>query len=349
MTSNNRRYFNCCDYRVLLFGCLTLQLGGWWLWTLQVNSGSDDGRLAYSKRRLLAVDGLEAGARGKPPPFIESSIEGDVQEYSWTERFEQEQACVALRNYIEDPPPKDELIEPLVIRRAVDWPALRLWNFSMIANLNLTADVWISPTFKFFYCDPVELKRFVKHWGASKAPSFKIDMLSEEAIFRMQESSNYSSIIYPGEEQYYLRVDLPDVLKEQVSFTDGPFSCLQHSSKGRPWQPGEPRLWLSQLGAISPLHYDRAQSCLVQIRGRKQMLLYDSKDASSLYPYPETHLMKRRFRVDPTAPHYEQFPKFQDAAGRQAIIEPGDMICFPRHWPHYTHSMDASISVTIRF
>lgn len=351
MESNSKRRTFQFDYRVLLFGCLVVQLSSWLVWSMYTKAKGSNTSFHFDRRRLTAVDGLEAGARGTDPPDIKSRIIGDVPEYDWARAFDREKACAGLRNYTEKHGnASDERAQPLLIRHAVNWPALKLWNFSMIANLNLNGDVWVSPTFKFFYCDPKLIERYVRIYGVSKAPSLRVEMHSREAIMRMQKSSNYSSVVYPEEEeQYYFRVGLDDFLEQHVDIDGGPFSCFDDKSKEEFWTPDDLRLWVSPRGAISPLHFDKSESCLVQIRGLKRMLLWDKDDIDSLYPYPERHILRRRARVDPVAPDYEKYPNFQNVAARQAIVGPGDLLCFPSRWPHYTDSLDNSISVTIRW
>ncbi|GAQ89297.1 hypothetical protein KFL_005080060 [Klebsormidium nitens] len=118
----------------------------------------------------------------------------------------------------------------------------------------------------------------------------------------------------------------------------------------RGWEVSqEPRLWMSPRGAVSPLHFDASPSCLLQVRGRKRMLLYDSRDLPALYPYPDDHPLRRRAQVDPTAPALSAFPAFAEVAALEAALCPGDVIFFPRRWAHYTESQDFSMSVSCRF
>jgi hypothetical protein len=63
-----------------------------------------------------------------------------------------------------------------------------------------------------------------------------------------------------------------------------------------------PRVWASPAGAVSPLHFDRSASFLLQLSGRKRMLFLDPDQLPCAYPYPETHLLRRRSRVNPAVP-----------------------------------------------
>lgn len=109
-----------------------------------------------------------------------------------------------------------------------------------------------------------------------------------------------------------------------------------------------PRLWVSPKGAISPLHYDRSHSFLVQLAGRKRMLFWGPDQLDLLYPYPDTHLLRRRSRVNVHRPDLGRFPLLSRAAAREVVLSPGDVVFFPSRWSHYTESLDFSVSLTAR-
>lgn len=117
-----------------------------------------------------------------------------------------------------------------------------------------------------------------------------------------------------------------------------------------------PRLWISPAGAVSPLHYDISHSFLVQIRGYKRMLFFSPDQLHRLYCYPETHLLRRRSRVNVCSPDLHQFPLFGDVGALEVVLGPGDCVFFPSVWAHYTESLGenleepcgASMSLTFR-
>ena len=65
-----------------------------------------------------------------------------------------------------------------------------------------------------------------------------------------------------------------------------------------------PRVWASPAGAVSPAHFDASHSFLVQLQGTKRMLLADPDQLAAAYPYPGTHLLRRRARLNVCAPDY---------------------------------------------
>jgi hypothetical protein len=112
----------------------------------------------------------------------------------------------------------------------------------------------------------------------------------------------------------------------------------------------QPRMWVSPAGAVSPTHYDTSHSFLIQLRGRKRMLFWSPDQLGGLYPYPETHLLRRRARLNVADPQWDKFPLAspEELGALEVILEPGDAIFFPSMWSHYTESLTPSVSVTMR-
>lgn len=79
------------------------------------------------------------------------------------------------------------------------------------------------------------------------------------------------------------------------------------------------------------------------------MLLWPPDQLPCLYPYPDTHLLRRRSRVNLAAPDLARFPLLARTAAVEAVLGPGDVLFFPSRWAHYTESLDFSISLTCRF
>lgn len=71
------------------------------------------------------------------------------------------------------------------------------------------------------------------------------------------------------------------------------------------------------------------------------MLFWAPDALPCLYPYPDTHLLRRRSRLNmhlPLATQLERFPLAARAAAVEAVLEPGDVVFFPsrcgdRHLP----------------
>lgn len=87
----------------------------------------------------------------------------------------------------------------------------------------------------------------------------------------------------------------------------------------------------------------------VKVYGVKRMLLYNPLDRLFVYPYPDDHLLRRRGQVDPTAPDYVKFPRYESISGKLAILNPGDILVFPAGAPHYTDTLESSVSLVLRW
>ncbi|MEW6736809.1 MAG: cupin-like domain-containing protein, partial [Acidobacteriota bacterium] len=106
-------------------------------------------------------------------------------------------------------------------------------------------------------------------------------------------------------------------------------------------------LWFSSAGNITPLHWDLANNFLVQIYGRKRLVLFDPMQTNLLYPHPLESASPHLSYVDLNNPDYEKFPKLRMARGITGIIKPGDIVYLPPYWWHHVISETVGISVNI--
>lgn len=82
----------------------------------------------------------------------------------------------------------------------------------------------------------------------------------------------------------------------------------------------------------------------------KRLLLWEPSALEALKPYPAWHMLRRRARLCPTrGADLAAHPRFAAARPLEAVLEPGDVLCFPPRWAHYTESLTLSASVTYRF
>lgn len=126
---------------------------------------------------------------------------------------------------------------------------------------------------------------------------------------------------------------LPKPLYEAMKF--------EGADKG-PWS------WRASFrGQVSPLHIDHGASMLMQIYGKKHLLLWSRDDVlgGKMNIYPKSHCMFRRIIEDATSPDRRLFPH-HDARGTIWMeLGPGDIGYWPSMWPHYTTAMTNSVSV----
>ncbi len=118
-----------------------------------------------------------------------------------------------------------------------------------------------------------------------------------------------------------------------------------------PFFPGASGLWVGQKGNITALHYDSWHGLLGQITGRKRVVLFGPEESGNLYPDTSlagglgaSRLPARCLDADRST-----FPRIEQAARFEAILEPGEMLYIPPFWWHYIESLDNVISLSLRY
>jgi Cupin-like domain len=104
-------------------------------------------------------------------------------------------------------------------------------------------------------------------------------------------------------------------------------------------------VWIGSEGNITRCHYDMQDNLLAQVRGRKRLTLFPSRQMWRMYPR-SPFINKSNFsRVDVMRPDYERFPRFRDVPAYEADLDPGDMLYIPIHWFHHVVSLEPAVSV----
>jgi len=106
-------------------------------------------------------------------------------------------------------------------------------------------------------------------------------------------------------------------------------------------------IWVSPKGAASPLHFDLPDNFLVQISGRKLVVLFDSAYAEAI-PRFQWHTAAHHISmVDLGVPSEARTSLLKNAVPLIAVLSPGDMLYIPPRWWHYVVSLDTSISINM--
>jgi lysine-specific demethylase 8 len=251
---------------------------------------------------------------------------------------------------IEDPPPAVfwkryvEANRPVVISGAMEgWPALERWSWEYLAEVagDCSGEVVVSRN--GLYPDYV----------TQPSPMAKVEMRFAEFLHRALAASDGEPplttppILGPGETYYlYGKSYLLDAMPALRADLRTP-ACL--GSAAKPFQ----RLWISSAGCVTPLHYDLSNGFLCQVRGSKQVWLFDPGQFDRLYPrgaqFPGLDNFERQSQVDIHHPDYEAFPELRRAAALECHLRQGDTLFIPSNWWHEVETLEPSLSVQLAF
>lgn len=105
-----------------------------------------------------------------------------------------------------------------------------------------------------------------------------------------------------------------------------------------------PSIWIGNRVTAS-CHYDAPNNLACGAVGRRRFTLFPPEQIVNLYPGPlePTPGGQAVSVVDFAQPDFERHPRFRDAlaAGRSALLEPGDAIFIPSMWWHHVQGLDA--------
>lgn len=103
--------------------------------------------------------------------------------------------------------------------------------------------------------------------------------------------------------------------------------------------------WLGPAGIVTPIHFDSAHNLLVQIHGKKKLVLVPPQQSQLLY-YPSLDLGHVNYSpVDVESPDFERFPRFRKAAPLELELAPGEVLFIPVRWWHYARALESTISL----
>jgi ribosomal protein L16 Arg81 hydroxylase len=105
---------------------------------------------------------------------------------------------------------------------------------------------------------------------------------------------------------------------------------------------GKSFVWIGSEGCVSPLHRDRLNVFMMQIRGRKRVLLIDATSTHLIYNF-ESFFSE----VDADAPDLKRFPDFSRAKIAEVVLEAGEALFIPANWWHHVRSLTASINISL--
>lgn len=204
----------------------------------------------------------------------------------------------------------------------VDWPAVARWTPEYLRRLIGPAEVQVQG-------------------NRSEDPDFERNMPAHCTVMPFDSFINRISSADTGNDLYLtaynsaanVRALAP--LEKDLGFLDKFLSRDGDMPHGMPW--------IGASGTFTPLHHDLTNNLLIQIRGRKRVLLVSPSETPRLYNDRHVYSSVR----DLAAPDIvARFPKLEGLRVHQVILQPGDVLFIPIGWWHQVTSLDFSVTFT---
>lgn len=209
---------------------------------------------------------------------------------------------------------------------------------------HLKVDCRLSPDNIVTFCklQHVDIKN-----GLFTPPSVLRRIDIREALYRMQAECSLPPLMYDKCEREHIYIQTK-AQKDQHVFPNASDKVLIAQ---------EERIWISNHGTVSSLHYDASHSALFQRKGRKRMILFPKEALPLLGVYPLGHPLHRRAGVNLSRSQSYVYMDFWDKCSHTAVevwMNPGDLLLFPPFWAHYTESItnnakELCVSHTLRY
>ncbi|XP_046584131.1 tRNA wybutosine-synthesizing protein 5-like [Haliotis rubra] len=182
----------------------------------------------------------------------------------------------------------------------------------------------------------------------------QMDFLKKNFVYRSLPFSTFvqraaeerhSEFFLSEEEHYYLRAlgddprkDIADIhhqfpeLAADIHLPEFYEPSKFYSSVFRIASPGV-QLWT---------HYDVMDNLLIQVNGRKRVVLFSPREVENLYLNGDKSEV-----IDIDNPDLERFPKFPDAERHEGFLDPGDILFIPALWFHNVISLEFGVAVNV--
>lgn len=103
-------------------------------------------------------------------------------------------------------------------------------------------------------------------------------------------------------------------------------------------------VWIGPRGTFTALHHDLTNNLLVQVVGRKRVILAAAMALPKLYN--DKHVFSMIRDVTDPAIDADSFPLLRDVHFHEIILEPGEALFIPIGWWHQVESLDFSATIT---
>jgi len=103
-------------------------------------------------------------------------------------------------------------------------------------------------------------------------------------------------------------------------------------------------IWIGPEGTFTPQHHDLTNNLLVQITGRKRVVLAAPGETPKLYN--ALHVFSQIPDLTAADIDFTAFPRFRDVRLLDVTLAPGEALFIPVGWWHQVRALDFSVSMT---
>lgn len=210
---------------------------------------------------------------------------------------------------------------PALIRGEMrDWPALRLWTPDYLRQKVGSAPI----QYQGGRAAREDYERNKDAHSREMPFDAYIDMITRDGVGNDAYITAYNNKLN-GAALKPLEDDLgffDEILTKQVAHPNG-------------------MMWIGPADTFTPLHHDLTNNLLVQVVGRKRVILVSPDEWPNLYN--DRHVFSM---VKDLAAIEEPFEAAREVGALAFDMEPGDALFIPIAWWHQVRSLDFSVSIT---
>jgi Family of unknown function (DUF6065)/Cupin-like domain len=276
----------------------------------------------------------EVATHGSPAsPAGDSEAQWKVAKYEWLlETFERQRALspAASGIYRVQNLTSEEFLDnfyapgrPAILCGAIDdWPALRAWSPEALAD---------------------RIGGAIVECQGGREDNARFEMEKDAHRRQMPFDCFIRQIAATGGNDLYLtaynsasNAAALAPLVADLGTIDG---ILDHSA-------GEPAgmIWIGPEGTFTPLHHDLTNNLLVQLVGRKRVILASPFETPKLYN--RLHVFSEVGNVADPNLDLSAWPRVKELRTLDVVLEPGEALFIPIGWWHQVEALDFSASVT---
>lgn len=210
----------------------------------------------------------------------------------------------------------------VLVGEMADWPARQRWSPDYLKRLIGSAEVEVQTGRA---ADPDFERRMAAHARRLPFGAF-IDQISRPGVGNDAYLTAYNSA---G------NVAALAPLEQDLGFIDKLLVRDVAQAHGMPW--------IGPAGSFTPLHHDLTNNLLLQVVGRKRLLLVPPSETPRLY---NDHHVYSRVRDLAQPGLVSRFPALDGLNVHQVILVPGEALFIPLGWWHQVTALDFSVSIT---